>query len=1136
MRICLLGRFEVEWRGQRLSAAEWTRQKAASLLQRLAIERRLLKEQVIDELWPQATSDSGNNSFHQTMHLLRRTLDDALGFGCAESTFDLSAGVLRLDDSVRVDADEFERGVRESLGPRELEEALALYGGELLPAEPYAEWTRSPREHLRGLHREAVLRLAASSSASGDPATAIRFLLPLLDGDPADERVHRELMENYAISGHRHQALRQYRACKEALAEELGVDPEPRTDELYGKLLRGEFGSRRGSIREEAVPLATDDGGVQLVGRESELSRLLDRDRGSKSVLLVEGEAGVGKTRLVNEAAAERDRAGAFVLRGSAFELEGQTSYQCFIEAFDDFLERTPLAEASNPLSSYRPLGVSDPQQEHSALFRSVLDFLARLSAERTTLLIVDDLQAADESSIALFHYLARNAKKVGLHLLATLRRESKPSLLPFSRLVHSLYREGLAETISLEPLGRDGSDALIGALLGREPSTSLTRAVFEGAEGNPFFTLELTRAFEGAKEPLRQGSFALKVPGHLQGLLLNRVQLLGRSSESLLIAAAVLGRDFDFVTLRELTPAGDDELFAVLDGAITAMLLEDTGESYRFRHSLIRQALYDSLSSARRQWLHRRAAEALRRSEADEETHKSASSEAIAYHFERSDERQAAIPYLLQAGEKAASIYSLEAADDYFRQAEALLDEFGIDDRELRWAVYFARGWWGLILARGPTALGSIERALALPVDDVWHPGADALVRAHRIAARSLITAGSMAEAKQHLEVAGRLLSDSRSVDAADYYYDLALWQWHAAEPADALDTARRSMRIAEESGDEGARARALEMVALAGHSLGDAVTWQVAESRRSDLMGENTDVVELFDIHLCLWEYSLFGEFDYSAMREVVEATSRQAKRMGAVRADALCHCFLGALEFQAGRWSKAESALREGIEMYRKIGAAAGEAHCCHRLAILETARGNLGSGLQLLEDGIDAAARSLLRSHCLTRLYSVLIWNRIEAGDLEAAERALEAALQESGRHGNCNTCDSLLWPEAVSLRLQQGDPEGAAPFYDELVAAAERRGSPLWAAMLSRTRGELALAGGQVDEALGFYDAACAGFESVGFEFGLARSLERRAVARSRMDGPEWSGAAQADRVKGRKILERLLARGASGPE
>ncbi len=177
-----------------------------------------------------------------------------------------------------------------------------------------------------------------------------------------------------------------------------------------------------------------------------------------------------------------------------------------------------------------------------------------------------------------------------------------------------------------------------------------------------------------------------------------------------------------------------------------------------------------------------------------------------------------------------------------------------------------------------------------------------------------------------------------------------------------------------------------------------------------------------------------------------------------MGAPRAIALCQCFNGALEFQAGHWADAEAALRESIQLYREIGAASGEALACQRLGVLQTARGQLAEGLATLEEGVVAAERALMRAHCLTRLYAALARNRIAAGDLAAADQVLELGLVMSERHGHCTTCDALLLPAAVSVRVAQRDLEAAEDFCRKLDAAAAEYASRTWVAMARQARG------------------------------------------------------------------------------
>jgi predicted negative regulator of RcsB-dependent stress response len=204
-----------------------------------------------------------------------------------------------------------------------------------------------------------------------------------------------------------------------------------------------------------------------------------------------------------------------------------------------------------------------------------------------------------------------------------------------------------------------------------------------------------------------------------------------------------------------------------------------------------------------------------------------------------------------------------------------------------------------------------------------------------------------------------------------------------------------------------------------------------------------------------------------------------------MGAPRAIALCRCFDGALEFQAGNWDAAEASLRESIRLHREIGAASGEALACQRLGVLLTARGRLEEGKAILEEGLIAAERALLRAHCLTRLYAALARNRLSEGDLAAADEALAQGLAMSQRHGHCTTCNALLLPVAISVRAAQHDWPAAEMFGHQLDHAAAEYGSRTWLAMAHQSRGELAAARGQTDDAIAHYAEAQSAFSLAG---------------------------------------------------
>ena len=255
----------------------------------------------------------------------------------------------------------------------------------------------------------------------------------------------------------------------------------------------------------------------------------------------------------------------------------------------------------------------------------------------------------------------------------------------------------------------------------------------------------------------------------------------------------------------------------------------------------------------------------------------------------------------------------------------------------------------------------------------------------------------------------------------------------------------------------------------------------------------------------------------------------TLAQAQRMGATRAIALCHCFAGALEFQSGHWAEASAALRKSIQLYREIGAASGEALACQRLGVLQTAHGKLAEGLATLHEGLAAAERALMRAHCLTRVYAAVARNRLAAADLSAADQALTLGLAMSERHGNCATCDALLLPVAISVRVAQGDFPAAETFCRQLDEAAEKYASHMWVAMARQSRGELAKAHGKVDDALRYYAEALEGFRIAGNEYEVARCLTAAASVLLTRGASGDAEAAYMAQVEAEHSFKRLGA-------
>jgi DNA-binding SARP family transcriptional activator len=386
IHVALLGQFAVTVGGVPVAEAGWKRRHAAALVKVLALApgRRLHREQVIDLVWPGDTIAEAVPKLHKAAHFARR----ALGVP--------DAVVLRGDQvvlypggSVSVDAVRFEELARRALADGDAataREALALYGGELLPGDRYEEWAESRRDQLRQRHLD-LLRLDGRWEA-------------LAELDPGDECAHLTLMRLHAANGDRHAALRQFERLDRALRQELGVAPGPEASALRDRLLAAHdvFPRRDGP----------------LIGRDLEISiaerALLDAVAGENRTLIISGEAGAGKSSLLAAIAARATERGYLAGHGSAAPVEGAWPYAPVIEALSAACRQDPglLARLAGPhrdeierVRNGTPVSWTG-RSTHQRLFLAAAELVSLAAAGKGLLLTVDDVHDADDGSLRL--------------------------------------------------------------------------------------------------------------------------------------------------------------------------------------------------------------------------------------------------------------------------------------------------------------------------------------------------------------------------------------------------------------------------------------------------------------------------------------------------------------------------------------------------------------------------------------------------------------------------------------------------------------------------------------------------------------------------------------------------------------
>jgi DNA-binding SARP family transcriptional activator len=591
------------------------------------------REKIQGLLWPDAPPRQAQASLRQTLFTLRKNLPGKSGAALLTT-----ATTVALDAShLRVDVGILERHVG-GVTREALEGVASLYAGHLLEAfvideAPFDQWIDNERSRLREVALGTLERLVDLQVAAGEPEKAIQTALHSLRLDPLRESTHRALMHLYAASGRRGAAVQQYRSLVSTLARELGVEPDSRTKRLHDDILRLDSAAVAptppSSPRPppfDALPRSSPALTLlrPLIGRDAEMTRLhraLDDAWGGHGKLsLLSGDAGVGKTRILEDVATHALRRGGIILRGRCFESEEVLPFAVWADllrgdpsmASEAFWIRLPpawRAELARLLP--RPGGASShlepAMQDARALFEAVAGVLTLLASEAPLLVVVDDLQWSDAMSLRLLSFLVRRLAPSSPACFMAAVRAEELAVAPFLRTVlQELEREQRFLPIEIAPLARADSRALVQALA---PSSAAvdTSSVFEQiwaiSEGNPLVVVETVRGLEAGG--LAAGVAQLPVPPRIRKLIQRHLASLDALAQEALATAAVIGREFDFALLHAACACPPRELATTLEELVRRRILTGTGDAFYFTHARVREVVYGSLSPQRQKVLH---------------------------------------------------------------------------------------------------------------------------------------------------------------------------------------------------------------------------------------------------------------------------------------------------------------------------------------------------------------------------------------------------------------------------------------------------------------------------------------------------------------------------------------------------
>jgi DNA-binding SARP family transcriptional activator len=692
LHIHLLGDFRLVYDSTPVTSVNTARLQ--SLLAYLVLHRNApqARHYLAFLFWPDSTEAQAHTNLRNLLYHLRQALPEADRF----LHTDTQTLQWRAEALFTLDVADFERAVAQAEQAGQtgdqvalrtaLEEAVTLYRADLLPS-CYDDWILSERERLRQAFTEALERLILLLEDQRDYRAAIGYAQRLLRHDPLHEATCRRLMRLQALSGDRAGALRTYHTCATVLQRELAVEPSPATREAYQRLLQT-----------DTLPAPSPAQGLglaavsPLVGRHEEWARLQAAWQaaaaGGPHFVLVEGEAGMGKTRLAEELLQWANRQGIAQAKARCYAAEGGLAYAPVVA----WLRARPLPPLEPIWHSEIARLLPELLVEHPDLplpgplteawqRRRFFEALARaiLEGSHPLLLLMDALQWCDRGTLEWLHYLLRFDAKARLLVVGTCRPEEMGDDHPLVSLLQALRHDGQLTEIELGPLGEAETEALAANMAGGELDPDLAACLYRETEGIPLFVVEIGRSGVpvGDQEP-EPGEWETvcwpePLPPRVKAAFMARLAQLSPSARELAGLAATIGREFTFAVLAQASDSDEDTLVRALDELWQRRIVREQGtDAYDFSHDKLRQAAYASLSAARQRLLHLRVAQAL---EAVYAHNLDPVSGQVAAHYERAGQPEQAIPYYQRAAESAQRIYANEEAIRYYQQALALLE-----------------------------------------------------------------------------------------------------------------------------------------------------------------------------------------------------------------------------------------------------------------------------------------------------------------------------------------------------------------------------------------------------------------------------------------------------------------------------
>ena len=1014
LALTFLGSFQAALGERTLTSFRSARVQALLIYLALTPEQPQTRDVLATIFWPDEPESVAKKNLRQSLYQLRQVLDDADSPEEPHLLVTRTTVQFNLASAHSLDVSAFLAHLERDRP----EQAIALYQGELLPgftcdSRPFEAWLREERERLHRLALDALHTLTGRSLARAEYGGAQELAQRQLALEPWREEAHRQLMQALALRGERSAALAQYETCRQVLAEELAAEPSAETEALVARV-------RAQQLEQQAHPQATAGPArrrltTPFVGRRREHRALAaayhHATRAGSQVVALLGEAGIGKTRLVEHFLTWANTQGADILRGRAFETSGRLSYHPLTQALRQRLEKenapedllsdlwlTQLTRILPELRDRYP-DLPEPTQEKGTARQHLFEAVARLGqafARRSPLVIFfDDWHWADSASMDVLHYalLRWSEERAPILVLLTLRQQALAENAELQNWLSRLKHDTTFSQLHLASLSGGETEQIIRALVepgvedhgepaagGRQEPQLIrfSRWLFEETDGQPFFLVETLKALveDGLVRP-DYGSAAWQVdwsqlddhglasesyvlPG-VQEIIRGWLERVSRQAGQVLTAASVLGQAASFERLCRVAGLEETRALTALDELLVRQLLLETDDpspapgrdpTYSFSHQKLAEAIYAEAGAARRRILHRRAFAALRAT--------FGSAAELAHHAQHAGLLAEAIRYSIIAGNQALRLLAVRVAIAHYETA---------------WQLVQQAGW--------PEAISGADRqdlyanlGRAYELAEAW-PQARKTYQAMITYARTI---GASA-----LEC----LSLNRLATVTIYGF---------SNPQQAISLLEEARTVAIESGEKrglaetewnlSVAARMQQEIRVARHH-GERALEIARQLEHPQLLARCLNSLAYVHAYLRHWDSV---ELTAGEAREVYAAAGNRILEADSQR-------LLGWSQMFSGRPHEGLNTLRETYAFSRKIENLWGEAECAYRLAHTLLELGRYGEAVKLARQGV---AQARIVGVPTMVLLSRLTWGIVQRTvfALDGAEETLLAIPSES----------------------------------------------------------------------------------------------------------------------------------------